>query len=91
MRYGPKQLEIDVARLNTELRDLFCLKRFEVGARNNYQTVDEYSVNENGERIGSGVDSNVACGTSREVYAATETRYYQICLDNMKQNKRGNA
>jgi hypothetical protein len=84
MRYGPKQLESDVARLNSELADLCCLKRFEVGARNNYQAVDEFSVNENGARIGSGVDCNVACGTSREVYAATETRYFQICLDNMK-------
>jgi len=34
--------------------------------RNGYQAVDEIAVDKEGNRIGSGVNRNVGCGTSRE-------------------------
>jgi hypothetical protein len=47
--------------------------RFEVGGRNGYTAVDQYSVDADGNRKGSSVDRNIGCGTPRECaeYAAT--------------------
>lgn len=79
MRFGPRQLEDAVQEYNAALADKGSLTRFVVGGRNGYQAADEYTVDaESGERIGSGVDCNVACGTSREVAQACQLRMYQI-------------
>ena len=57
-RYTVTNLRKDVYRYNDYLADINCLTRIEVGARNGYQTVDEYSVHSDGSRKGSGVNRN---------------------------------
>jgi hypothetical protein len=78
MRFGPKQLEESVQRYNEAMAADGVLKRFVVGGRNGYQAADEYTVDADGNRIGSGVDRNVGCGTSREVDRYCEIRHYQL-------------
>jgi hypothetical protein len=65
-RFTAKDLESEVARMNDILFRANSPNRFECGGRNGYQAVDEYSVNPDGSRKGSGIDRNVGCGTSRE-------------------------
>jgi hypothetical protein len=73
-----------VASFNLAMANDGCSKRFEVSGRNGYQAVDEYSVDSLGDRIGSGVDRNVGCGTAREVYHYCEARHYALRLDAVK-------
>lgn len=77
MRYTPKQLREDIENLNSRLADEGSRIRFESGGRNGYQTVDQYSVDENGERIGTGVDRMICGGSSRECYDEARVVFYQ--------------
>jgi len=65
-----------ITDINYSLSTIGSKIRFETGGRNGYQAVDEYSVDDNGERIGSGVNRNVCCGSSRECSEATWVAYY---------------
>ncbi len=78
MRFGPRQLEESIEEYNSTLAQKGILIRFVSGGRNGYQAADEYSVDESGKRIGSGVNRNVACGSSREVSQACQLRMYQL-------------
>ena len=77
-RYTPKMLDDDIESFNAELKRHGILKRFEHGGRNGYQTVDEYSVDANGIRIGTGVDSMVGAGTSRECLGCVRQRFSDL-------------
>ena len=77
-RFTPKQLTELVTELNQSLIDNKIKKQFECGGRNGYQAVDEYSIDDTNQRIGSGVDRNVTCGSSREVAAECKIRFYQL-------------
>jgi hypothetical protein len=63
-------LRAAIAEINGWLRDRGLSVRLETSGRNNYQAVDEYSVNADGSPCGSGVDRNICCGTSRECVSA---------------------
>lgn len=65
-RFTVKDLDAEVQRMNGMLAQANSPKRFERGGRNGYQAIDEFSVNPDGSRVGSGIDRNVGCGTSRE-------------------------
>ena len=65
-RYTANQLYDDINDLNIWLESSGCTIRLVAGGRNNYSAVDEYSVDDDGQRIGSGVNRNVMCGTPRE-------------------------
>ena len=69
-------LRAGIDELNCQLESDGSKIRLETGGRNGYQAVDEYSVDNDGERIGSGVNRNVCCGSSRECYDAAWTHYY---------------
>jgi hypothetical protein len=72
-RFTVRDLRAAVDEVNGCLANAGALVRLEEHGRNGYQAIDEYSVNRAGMRIGSGVNCNVCCGTSREVaYAAWE-------------------
>ena len=75
-RFTIKNLREDI----TDINDLFAGDgfsiRYEVGARNGYQAVDEYSVYPDGSRNGSGVNRNICCGSSRECAVAAWAAYY---------------
>ena len=74
-RCTPKQLEHEVTRINGLLAEMGVDTRVESHGRNGYQAVDEYSVDTHGNRIGSGVNRNVCCGTSRECGDAIDHYY----------------
>jgi len=75
-KFTRSQLEANIEDYNSSMESHGILKRFISGGRNGYQAADEYSVDENGNRIGSGVDRNVGCGTSREVDSYCRERHY---------------
>lgn len=69
-------LRRNIAQINGWLEsDGSTIRLIEQG-RNGYQAVDEYSVDVDGNRIGSGVNRNVCCGSSRECYDAAVSHYY---------------
>lgn len=75
-RYTAKALANQIEMINGWLENGGSLIRFETGGRNGYNAVDEYSVDEDGKRIGSGVNRNVGCGTPRECAGYAEQAYY---------------
>ena len=75
-RYTPKKLHEDIEKINEWLEDCKSTKRIECGGRNGYQAVDQYSVDESGKRLGSWVDRNIRCGTSRECHEAALEFYH---------------
>ena len=77
-RYTITQLRADVDRFNGYLLDEGIDTRLQVGGRNGYQAVDEYSVDANGDRTGSHVNCNVCCGTSRECGDAVAAYYNAV-------------
>ena len=79
MNYTKVNLDNDVFRYNVYLKKEGSNRRLERGGRNNYQAVDVYTVDSDGKRIGSGVDNNVCCGTSRECGEAVEQFYSNEC------------
>ena len=87
MRYTPKQLAIDVEQINENCENAGLSIRFVVGGRNGSQAVDEIELNEAGENIhGTAVKCNVECGTSRECYEATHSRYQGAYLNHLKRD-----
>ncbi len=74
-RYTAKALAEQIETINGWLKDAGSLIRFETGGRNGYNAVDEYSVDADGNRIGSGVNRNIGCGTPRECAEYAETAY----------------
>ena len=72
-RFSVTLLRAEIAKINGLLTDAGILTRLECGGRNGYQAVDEYSVDSDGNRIGSGVNKNVVCGTSRECSDSAHT------------------
>lgn len=81
MRFTVKDLEENVKHYNQIMAADGVMKRFIVSGRNGYQAADEYPVDGNGDRIGTHVDRNVGCGTSREVNAYCESRHYELRLE----------
>lgn len=75
MRYTAKRLAERIETINGWLENDGSLIRFECGGRNGYNAVDEYSVDLNGKRIGSGCNRNVGCGTPRECVGYAEQAY----------------
>jgi len=75
-RYTVTSLRDDINGLNIWLEECGSSIRLECGGRNGYQAVDEYSVDNDGKRIGSGVNCTVCCGSSRECYDAAMSHYY---------------
>ncbi|MHC4705123.1 MAG: hypothetical protein ACYTFQ_31625 [Planctomycetota bacterium] len=65
-RYTVRNLRDDIDRINDWCYYDNIPLRLEVGGRNGYQAVDEYPVDADGKRIGTGVNRNVECGSSRE-------------------------
>ena len=65
-RYTVSTLRSEIDKINGYLEYDGIPVRFEAGGRNGYQAVDEYSVDADCARIGSGVDRTVCCGSSRE-------------------------
>lgn len=78
MRYTPKQLDSEVSRINGLLAEMDADTRLESHGRNGYQAVDVYPVDSRGNRIGSGINCNVCCGTSRECGDAIKHYYAAI-------------
>jgi hypothetical protein len=77
-RYTITNLRADIAEINGWLAEADALVRFEECGRNGYQAVDEYEVDETGQRIGSGCTRNIGCGTSREVHGYAYEAYQGI-------------
>ena len=67
-RYTITNLRSDIDTINEWLAEAGALVRFEEQGRNGYRAVDEYCVDETGQRIGSGCTRTIGCGSSREVY-----------------------
>lgn len=65
-RVTVKTLRYVVAEINDCLARDGIRERLEVGGRNGYQAVDEYTVDADGKRIGSWVNRTVCTGTSRQ-------------------------
>jgi hypothetical protein len=74
-RYTKGDLKARVEKINRWLDELTSTIRFEVGGRNGYTAVDQYSIHADGSRIGSGCDRNVGCGTPRECAEYAEDAY----------------
>ena len=79
MRYTIKSLRRDIDKINEWLADDGSTIRLIEQGRNGYQAVDEYSVDADGNRIGSGVNRNVCCGSSRECYFEAISHYRVEC------------
>lgn len=80
-RFTIIKLRNGIERINGWLADAGALVRFEVSGRNGYQAVDEYPVDADGNRIGTGVNRMVGSGTSRETHDAAYTAYSHIVAD----------
>ena len=74
-RYTTKRLAERIETINSWLEADGSLIRFEEQGRNGYNAVDEYSVNSDGDRVGSGCNRNVGCGTPRECAGYAEQAY----------------
>lgn len=73
MRFTVKDLRSVIADINVLLEGSPI--RLIVGGRNGCQAVDEYPVDTDGNRIGSGINRNVCCGTSKECAFAAWQHY----------------
>ena len=77
-RYTISNLRTDVAKINDWCKsDGIPVRLIEQG-RNGYQAIDEYPVDADGNREGTGVNRNVCCGTSRECAHEAEAWYNQM-------------
>jgi len=65
-RFTITDLRRDIAKINGWMEEHGWAERLVEQGRNGYQAVDEYSVDADCNRIGSGVNRNVCCGSSRE-------------------------
>ena len=77
-RYTVCDLRQDVAKVNDWAEKDGFPVRLECGGRNGYQAVDEYPVNVDGARVGSGVNRTVQTGSSKDCgFAALD--WYSNC------------
>jgi hypothetical protein len=74
-RYTKSNLMADIAKLNDWLKDAGSTRRLVQGHSGGHNTVDAYTVDDVGDRIGNGVDHNVQCGTARECNDAASDFY----------------
>jgi hypothetical protein len=74
-RFTITDLRADLAKINGWMEEHGWSERLEESGRNGYQAVDEYSVDDDGNRIGSGVNRNVCCGSSRECSREARDHY----------------
>jgi hypothetical protein len=76
MRFTIKSLRSAIEAINDCLEGDGSSIRLEERGRYGYQAVDEYSVDADGNRMGSGVNRNVCCGSSKECACASWEHYY---------------
>ena len=74
-RFTITDLRKAIVKINGWMEEHGWPERFEERGRNGYQAVDEYSVDADGNRIGSGVNRNICCGSSRECSAEVHAEY----------------
>lgn len=81
-RFTITDLRRDIVKINGWMEEHGWAERLIEQGRNGYQAVDEYSVDVEGDRISSGVNCNICCGSSRECsleayahYGALHRRY----------------
>jgi hypothetical protein len=74
-RFTITDLRKAIVKINGWMEDEGWPGRLEEHGRNGYQAIDEYSVDADGNRIGSGVNRNVCCGSSRECSNAAYAHY----------------
>jgi hypothetical protein len=74
-RFTVVDLRSDIAKINGWLESEGAPFRLETGGRNGYQAVDEYPVDSAGSRIGTGVNRNVECGSSKDCSLAAFRHY----------------
>lgn len=77
-RFTVRNLRESLEEINEGLAEAGADVRFGLFPRNNYQAVDEYEVDSEGNRTGSGCRRNVGCGTSKEVNGYCWDAYYAI-------------
>ncbi len=77
-RFTITDLRMEIVKVNGWMESHGWPERLEERGRNGYQAVDEYSVDANGDRIGSGVNCNVCCGTSRECRFEVHNHYNDL-------------
>ena len=82
-RYTVATLRTAIAKINDSLLREGSDTLLDQGGRNGYQAVDEYSVDSDGNRIGSGITRNICCGTSRECGDAAWS-YYDTKVNQME-------
>ncbi len=85
-RFTVKSLRDGIDNINTWLTAAGASVRFECGARDGCQVVDEYNVDDDGNRVDNYVNRTVGSGSSREAYEKAFMAYdgivYKIELDN---------
>ena len=74
-RFTITDLRRDIVKINGWMEEHGWPERLVAGGRNGYQAVDEFSVDADGNRIGSGVNRNVCCGSSRECGLEAHAHY----------------
>ena len=75
-RFTKNDLADRVLHCNNRMADNGSKFRIIQGHRNGYHAADVYLVDDNGDRIGSGVERLIALGTAREVAEACSTFMY---------------
>jgi hypothetical protein len=89
-KFTVTRLRSDIEYINDCLAEFGFSVRLECGGRNGYQAVDEYSVNPDGSRCGTGVNCNICCGSPREcsdaAYAQLLSRLISQLCDEINEN-----
>lgn len=85
-RFTLTTLRGGIEEINGWLASAGAKVRFEVGGRNGYQAVDEYTVDTDGNRLGSGVNRMVGSGTFKQTYDEAYEAYNGI-LRKIERNK----
>ena len=77
-RFTITDLRVAVKKINEWCAEDGIPFRLIEQGRNGYQAIDEYSTELDGRRIGSGVNRNVCCGTSRECADAAHMWHNEV-------------
>ena len=86
MQCTAKRLAERIETINDRLKNDGSLIRFESGGRNGYSAVDEYSVDSDGKRVGSGYNRNIGCGTPIECIRYAEQAYSNEVVRVLREN-----
>ena len=84
-RFTITDLRRAIVKINGWMKEEGWPERFIEQGRNGYQAVDEYSVDADDNRIGSGVNRNICCGTSRECGYAVHAEYGSLHRQHARQ------